>query len=468
MLPAVLSSNYPRTRNRSYLVFFTILIFVSLLLSAGCADDDLQPALKNTSQNALTYLDASTENNVVISEAKQQIAMQNYLGHYFSPWTGKKQLLPLAEVKQNENEQIQDFITHIYWRENQAQFPSQWIKTIAANMSLTTFPNHQYKAITLFTDSLRTLPTNEPAFETKMDYPFDLLQESLINANTPILVLHTTKDGAWSLVLASSVIGWLPSRDIASVDSSFMEKWQTTKFVITPFDNLPIITQDQRFVFRSRIGALYPLDTSHATPSTGGNNPDYSILVAVADSNQHAVIQTAKLNRSTAAIWPLTATQRNMALMVNQIMGMPYGWGGMYEFRDCSSTMQDLFAMMGIWLPRGSSVQLSNPNAIDMDYNNATKEKIIREQGIPFFTLLGVTGHPGHVMLYIGNRNNKLYVFHEKWALHTWKPFGPDGRAHLGAAVITPLTLGQGYLNIKKSLIDIVYSMYRIDPSSQN
>ena len=82
------------------------------------------------------------------------------------------------------------------------------------------------------------------------------------------------------------------------------------------------------------------------------------------------------------------------------MMGQPYGWGGYLFNRDCSLAMRDLFVPFGVWLPRNSSAQAKAWQYISfVKASPAGKEGIIKDEGVPFATLLWLRGH---ITLYIG------------------------------------------------------------------
>lgn len=409
----------------SFVIKSSLFFLLCLLLGSGCTQN-VESVLKNTSQNTFDYINPSAENQLLFSLDKQQQFSQDYLQHYFFPWTDKPLILVTADVKQTEKEAIEQF-RQGYWRENLHLISAEWITDIANNISMTTFPNHVQKAITVNTDNLRVLPTHEPAFVKKNDYPFDQLQEMQLAANTPVLVLQTSRDGAWDLVLTHSLAGWLPAQDVAAVDDQFIKQWQTNHYVVSVKDNSPINFDNHYFAFLDRIGMIHPSVDNHR------------ILVAVADANRQAIIKMAVIDENNNVTFPWTPTLKNMATLLNRMKGTAYDWGGAYGFRDCSMTTQDLFAVFGVWLPRNSHEQVRMGKTFDFaGLSNLQRENIIRKNGVPFLSLIGL---PGHIMLYIGERNGKLFVFHDTW------------HQVINATVITPLDLGGGYFNEKDSLI---------------
>jgi hypothetical protein len=63
------------------------------------------------------------------------------------------------------------------------------------------------------------------------------------------------------------------------------------------------------------------------------------------------------------------------------------------------------------------------------------RSRAIVNRGVPFATLIQF---PGHIMLYIGERDGEPLVFHNMWGVQT----RGGGRAVVGRAVVTSLRLG--------------------------
>jgi len=124
------------------------------------------------------------------------------------------------------------------------------------------------------------------------------------------------------------------------------------------------------------------------------------------------------------------------------MMGQPYGWGGLYEWRDCSSTARDVFAPFGIWLPRNSAAQgRSGSSFIPLEgLDGAEKERLIGASGVPFMSLLWMRGH---IMLYLGQYRNESVVFHNIWGLRIVEEGNDNARHVLGRAVASSLRLGR-------------------------
>ena len=101
--------------------------------------------------------------------------------------------------------------------------------------------------------------------------------------------------------------------------------------------------------------------------------------------------------------------------------------------------VMDLMAGFGILLPRNSSQQIKVGSQISLSgLDRDDKKRAIVEQGTPFLTLVR---KPGHIMVYLGSRDNEPIVLHATWGVKTKSGDG-YGRKVIGGAVITTLEPG--------------------------
>jgi hypothetical protein len=136
-----------------------------------------------------------------------------------------------------------------------------------------------------------------------------------------------------------------------------------------------------------------------------------------------------------------------------------YGWGGMFEERDCSSMIRDFFTPFGIWLPRNSASQAKKGEVIPFaGLDNNQKLALIQEKGVPFETILY---KKGHVLLYLGMYEGNVMVMHNIWGIRTIDGNGKKGRVIVGKAVISTLQLGKEVENydVNNMLLSKLVSM---------
>jgi len=147
-----------------------------------------------------------------------------------------------------------------------------------------------------------------------------------------------------------------------------------------------------------------------------------------------------------------------MEYIVKLMLKSHYSWGGLYEERDCSSTLRDLYAPFGIWLPRNSSEQSKIGKVISLkNLSIEEKKKTIIDKAIPFETLLY---KKGHILLYLGVYKGEITVLHNVWGIKTMHN-GVEGRNIIGRTIISSLELGkesEGY-NPDKAILARLSSM---------
>ena len=105
--------------------------------------------------------------------------------------------------------------------------------------------------------------------------------------------------------------------------------------------------------------------------------------------------------------------------MIERVGAENYGWGGAYENRDCSSFIRDIFANVGVWLPRNSKAQVEwgkrkNGGYMELPDDNDKKIATLLAHAKPFRTIIWLKGH---IMLYIGAIAGNPIVAHQVWGI---------------------------------------------------
>jgi len=411
-----------------------LLTILSVFLLSGCIKppETIKDILE-FKQDHMFYIDQATSDRAMTASGTQKEMDVRFNTLYFAPWHQATPIYPREKLIEAFGwyEKIPGY------GENGRKHKKSWLKTLLKNARLDKYPNAGYTAITTDNTDLRILPTHKPFFtglnSVRHGYPFDKIQQSLVAANTPVFISHITKDKAWVLAETPYATGWIPSRSIARANADFMKVWENGRYTIIIRDKTPLDDDNGQFLFHAPLGSLFP--------EIEENADSVKILVAVPDVNRQAVAKTILVSREATVLKPLKITPLNLAKTANELINEAYGWGGLYQNRDCSSMIKDMFAPFGIWLPRNSADQAKQGGEF-IDLQNLApeeKEKMILKRGIPYLTLIW---KKGHIMLYIGEHQGKALMFHNIWSVHVKDWRSREKRLIIGHAAITTLRPG--------------------------
>ena len=447
-----------------------VLGLVFSLVLTGCAAK-IPPVgevqdLRVLPQDVGTYVRHFGMEEPLITADRQQELAARFLDIHFSPW--------------NDTDLTADD-TDLFWGlrryqgrevfgENLLPQPAGWLEEMARRSAPDLFPMLVHPAITVVPTSLRVLPTHRPVFNDPASpgqgFPFDYLQNSLVPAGTPVRVVHTSLDGAWYLVKAAHVSGWVRPWEVAWVDQGFMDAYRASELIALIRDDAAITTAEGMYALHGRVGMLLPRSSEFPPPGK------VAVRAPQRRADGWAELKDARIAGEQVAPWPLAATADKYVQVLNGLLGQAYGWGGMYENRDCSALIQDVQALFGITMPRNSRAQAQAGRVVNLEGLSAVrKEQVVLEQGVPLLTIVNM---PGHVMLYLGPDpvSGRPVVLHSIWGLRIREaqrresPSATPGRWVLGRTVITTLTPGAELRNLVKPqglLVERVGSMTLLD-----
>ncbi|PKN17585.1 MAG: hypothetical protein CVU71_16110 [Deltaproteobacteria bacterium HGW-Deltaproteobacteria-6] len=436
-----------------------LAVILFFILSGCVAVPDTIRDVRELRQDHASYFTDITGSEEPLPHASQARMDEDYNIIYFSVW---HQNSPFHALPDRVQKDFKKYAHKPGYGENKKRHSPSWLKKLQNNASLKNFPNALSRGITTRNTSLRELPTNSPHFNTPdgdgSAWPFDNLQRSSAPANTPVFICHLSADKSWALVETSFTYGWIPVEDFASVDDEFVKDWESGRYAVILRDQTSVLDENGGFLVRASVGHIFPQAAAAADK--------IQVSVAVADQKRRAVIRRGFIPAEAAAAKPLRFNLVNAAKIANEMIGEPYGWGGLYGNRDCSSMTRDFFAVFGIWLPRHSEDQVKEAGAtINLQgLPSEEKEKIILAKGVPYLSLLW---RKGHVMLYIGAKDGRALIFHNIWGIRTKDLAGREGRKIIGQAVITTLQPGQELRDIDSasgSLLDNISAMNILSP----
>ena len=462
-------------KNHSFIVSrdFRIVVLIGLLVIIGCQESENEKSefkIKTYSPSELTY----PEKAVKIADSTKE----SFLDTFFLPWdlNAEQLVASLDSLPGKDLTYLQSYLEDDEWYgENKKPHKRVLREEIVNNVNISAFPNFQKKGIVIAHTNQRRIPAKKPGFDTYSKagegYPFDYFQETNLWANTPLQLLHLTKDKQWCYVLSPYYKGWMAMHDLAIVTDDFISAWKTGNYAMPLSDKVHLSNDLSYYSVNAKMGMVLPYE----------NNNDVEQIWAYyvnADANQNAVILKAVIDKEKVALDDFRFEQENLKTLVSHLIGRPYGWGGNLGNRDCSSMIRDLMATYQIWLPRDSKDQIEIGVPFELKGSLEQKMATIKEKGIPFQTILRKKGHN---MLYVGlNDKEEPLIFHAIWGiktsyenptlsynlnhypiegLHLTANGLLEGRYIIGESVISSVTIGAQNDGITSPLLDEIYLM---------
>lgn len=407
-------------------------------------------------QQAVVFADRAGSATPLLSAQQQAEEAERLRQAFYRPWTMKKSGLSPATFAAS----MTGYAKTIFYGQNLLPIPAMTRKELTTRTGIAGFPSLAEHGIVTRETSMRVLPTLTPFYHAPWKagegYPFDMLQHGVLRQGTPLFISHVSTDGTWFFCETAWGAGWLPVDAVAITDSTFEDAWSALPLAViirenaslfsTEADTVPARNIEDRpgnasacqSAVRLHIGTLLPYRACTAGQMT--------ILLPARDEHGKALFMNYSATVQVAAPFPWPFTAANMAILVDQLMGAPYEWGGMYGGRDCSLLTRELFQTVGIFLPTNSARQLASGTPQQLDSMTPDeKVRFIKNNAIPFRTLVGF---PGHVALYLGEWDNEPAIVHCIWGLRT-KREGREGRLLIGKVAITSLNPGMEWADVR-------------------
>ncbi len=363
-----------------------------------------------------------------MSAEEQNQAARQFHQRYFSPWTSTAPLFDATQLIEG----IHELAGKTWYGENRQRVEAARMRALLDLADLKHFPSMDRSGVVIKPTFVRVLPTYRPFYETPEDFPFDHLQFAELKPNEPVRILHASLDGAWLYIEASYANGWVEPDAVRLADASLQDRLINAEQVVVVKD-FPVIRSEGTTLPQPKLGTLYPLVREEAD--------HWLIEAAIAGDDRQAALATVRIAKQDARRHPLAFTPENLTLVGNELLKTPYGWGELYRNRDCSATTRDYFLAFGIWLPRNSLKQIHSGALVPLDnLSSADKEARIREQALPFRTLLQLKGH---IMLYVGLREQQPIVLHTVWGLRYTARNCPEQKIVLGRTILSTLEAGK-------------------------
>jgi len=301
----------------------------------------------------------------------------------------------------------------------------------------------------------RILPVVEGLYRANLDLNFDRLQDSTLDVGAPVAILHRSRDGRWVYAVGETLQGWVQAENVALCEREIVRDYvQAGKFAVITAAKADLWSDENlhSHLVRAQMGTRLAV--------TEDSDPDkLCVLVPSRDRDGVCVMKTAYIQRNEASLGYLPYTSRTIIQQAFKLLNTPYGWGGLFGEQDCSRFVQEVFATVGLILPRNSSEQGRVGREI---YANpqvglaAEKRAILSEHATGGLTLLLMNGH---IMLFLGSVDGRPYIIHDLWGY----AIDESTTAVVNRVAVTPADLGNGPAG---ALLDRVNSIRMLDASS--
>jgi hypothetical protein len=400
---------------------------LSLIFFGGCGAKN-EISLPRTTQCDIADLKQIPQDVLYFAakaDLNSSVASSSYEKGYFSVWHNNTLYSPVLKTWQ-----FKLYMNSDGFGENLQPLEAWHLDKITSESNFEDFGKVNKKAVSATHLDLRVFPTNRPYFKNPLlageGYPFDYFQNSTVFIGEPIVVSHYSRDGGWAYVFSSYASGWIRVNELIFVDDDQALKLEESKRVFVIKDAKSLFFENGAFAFESKIGSSFAF--------VGDDGKNYGVLAP-----HHGKMQVLLIPKSISSVGYLDFSK--IGSVARDISRTNYGWGGYAEQRDCSSTLRDIFAPFGVWLPRNSYEQSMVGQIYDLKkMSDLEKVETIKKYAIPFKTLLYKAGH---IMLYVGEHNGDIVIFHNVWGIKTIDAKGQEGRVVIGGVVLSSLQLGK-------------------------
>lgn len=316
---------------------------------------------------------------------------------------------------------------------------SDFFEDIETNMDINSVPNEvkvRFGFVVAYTHQ-RVLPTSSGLYSKKKNHAFDRLQNSALDLGTPVAILHETADKKWFYTDSPLSAGWILSEDVGvCTRDQLIHYARAEPFAVTLGAKTDIFLDEDLLDHHAyvRMGSRFACRDAQKKGVV-------EILLPVRAEDGSLDFVGGFISERDIHRGYLPYTQRTIINQAFRMLNAPYGWGGMFGEQDCSRFIQEIFATVGILLPRNSSQQAKvGAHAVRFDENmtSVKRRQKISQDAAAGITLLQMNGH---IMLYLGMAYGEPYAIHDMWG-YGEKASGRENLRVVNRVVVTNLNLG--------------------------
>ncbi|MBZ2174181.1 SH3 domain-containing protein [Schnuerera sp. xch1] len=317
--------------------------------------------------------------------------------------------------------------------------------------------------ITVRRTEMRTFPTYDRLYSSPNDYNIDRSMETAVYPIEPMVILSESTDGEWYFAQIYNYLGWLPAKDVAITDKDTLFNYVnredflvvTGRRIHTNYNYLkPQISELQL-----DMGVRIPLAIEdEIREDFYGQNPAGNFVVKLPIRNKEGTLEFdyALISRlADINLGYLPYTRENIINQAFKFQGERYGWGGMFNARDCSALMMDIYRTFGVKLPRNASEQGKLATGVFHEFSEKMtldeREKILDKLGPGIGLYMD-----GHAMLYLGEYKGEYYAIHDFSGFYT-EIDGEVVYKNVWEVAVTPLSILRLSDDIYKTYLEVLY-----------
>ncbi|MBU3158425.1 SH3 domain-containing protein [Clostridium frigoris] len=340
---------------------------------------------------------------------------------------------------------------HEMFNEDELLLDSKYYKELVDNCNICGIKNINSitYGITVRKTMMRTFPTYDRAFKNGDNYEFDRFQETAVYPVEALVIIFESKDSEWYLAQMYNYLAWIPKKDIAIIKKEELFNYLNTKdFIVTigkrvftsynPLNN-------QLSEVKLDMGIRIPLaNIDEIKADVYGQNAtgNYVVKFPTRSNSGKVKFKLALIARNEEiSVGYLPYTRENIIVNAFKFLGERYGWGGMFNSRDCTSFIMDIYRSMNIKLPRNAEQQgklcVGNFYEINESMTVGERKKILDKlkPGVGVYM-------DGHGMIYLGKENGKHYIIHNFSGFYKEVSGGSLKYYKVREVMVSPLCIG--------------------------
>nr|WP_314547188.1 SH3 domain-containing protein [uncultured Massilia sp.] len=314
---------------------------------------------------------------------------------------------------------------------------------------------------------LRALPAEQRFYAAADQRDYESLQAGILFPGEPVVIAHESADRQWLLVVSSQGPAWVRAADIGigKAETVFAYAEQAPGRVVTGDQVRTVFTPEAPALSELELdmGTALPLANVAPGEPVNGASPvaSWPLLLPVREPDGSLAFKAALLRRAAdSAPGYLPLTRANLIRQAFKFLGERYGWGHMFNARDCSGLTSEVYRSMGILLAPSSGVQGTSAALQHRTFGDKdTHEDRVRALAKAQVGDLVVV--PGHVLMIIGHLNGQPYVIQDvPYAVFKDAQSGQIRKTKLNQVSVTPLL--PLYADDKTLYVDAMTSLVHV------